>query len=177
MATENIVNTVRQHLFSSNDTQVFAVLDGASIPDLRMTLHHLRPEHVCLYRGELTDDIAEVAPYLVQLDEAEEFTNWLLTQGWGEHWGVFAAATGDLHAMRQHFRRFLTVYGPEHKPLLFRYYDPRVLQVYLPTCNAEELGTVFGPVVSFLCEDEDANLACRFRFVEGTLRQEKLKLS
>ena len=177
MATENIVQAVRHQLFSQNDTKVFAVLDGASIPDLRLTLHRSHPEHVCLYRGELTDDMAEVAPYLAQLEEDGEFTNWLLTQGWGEHWGVFALAAGDLHEMRQHFRRFLTVYGPENKPLLFRYYDPRVLRIYLPTCNSEELATVFGPVVSFLCEEEDANLALRFRVVAGALRQEKLKLA
>jgi hypothetical protein len=36
-----------------------------------------------------------------------------------------------------------------HKPcLLFRYYDPRVLRVYLPSCRPSELETVFGPVVS-----------------------------
>ena len=36
----------------------------------------------------------------------------------------------------------------------FRYYDPRVLRVYLPTCNARELQTVFGPVLRYLVEDE-----------------------
>jgi hypothetical protein len=177
MATENIVLAVSQRLFASKETQVFAVLDGASIPDLRMSLHRHQPEHVCLYRGELTDDMAEVAPYLVQLDEETEFTNWLLTQGWGEHWGIFALAAGSLQDMRQHFRRFLTVYGPENKPLLFRYYDPRVLRIYLPTCNTEELATVFGSVQSFFCEDEDPNAARRFRSAAGMLRQEKLKLT
>lgn len=177
MATENIVLALKQQLFGDQETNVFAVLDGASIPDLRMTLHRLQPEYECLYRGELTDDMAEVAPYVVQLEEESEFTNWLLTQGWGEHWGIFALANGDCHTMRQHFRRFLTVYGPENKPLLFRYYDPRVLRVYLPTCNAEELAVVFGPVVSFLCEEENPNVTLRFRSVGGALRQEKLKLS
>lgn len=175
MATENIVNALRQHLFTHSDTHVFAVLDGAAIPDLRMTLYRLHPEYVCLYRGELSDDIAEVAPYVVRLQEGDEFTHWLFTQGWGEHWGILALATGDVQDMRQHFRRILTVYGPENKPLLFRYYDPRVLRTYLPTCNAEELGTIFGPVTSFWCEEE-TTVALRFRSVDGALRQEKLKL-
>ncbi|MGE0822566.1 MAG: DUF4123 domain-containing protein [Candidatus Binatia bacterium] len=177
MATENIVFAVSERLFADGDMQVFAVLDGASIPDLRMNLYKLQPEHVCLYRGELEDDMAEVAPYLVRLEEDGEFTNWMLTQGWGEHWGIVAQTPSDLQALRQHFRRFLTVYGPENKPLLFRYYDPRVLRVYLPTCAAEELATVFGPVRSFLCEDEDPNTALRFRVVSGALRQEKIKLT
>ena len=177
MATENIVLAVKQRLFADQETNVFAVLDGASIPDLRMSLYQHQPEHVCLYRGELEDDIAEVAPYLVQLEKEADFTNWVLTQGWGEHWGIFALASEPLVEMRQHFRRFLTVYGPEHKPLVFRYYDPRVLRVYLPTCNAEELATVFGPVANFLCEDDDPTMVLRFRSAAGSLRQEKFKLA
>jgi hypothetical protein len=177
MATENIVSAVKQRLFADQETNVFAMLDGASIPDLRMSLHQHQPAHVCLYRGELADDMAEVAPYLVRLEEDTEFTDWVLTQGWGEHWGIFALAAEPLVEMRQHFRRFLTVYGPENKPLLFRYYDPRVLRVYLPTCNAEELAAVFGPAASFLCEDEDPTTALRYQLASGALRQEKLKLA
>jgi hypothetical protein len=121
--------------------------------------------------------MAEVAPYLVHLEASSEFTTWVLTQGWGEHWGIFAIASADLFEMRQHFRRFLTVYDANGKPLLFRYYDPRVLRVYLPTCNAEELATVFGPVLSFICEDESPNSALRFRSASGALQQVKLQLA
>src|SRR5581483_5883735 len=176
MATEKIVQAISQHLFEDKDSQVFTVLDGASVPDLRMSLYRHQPEHVCLYRGELAPDMAEVAPYLVRLESNSEFTNWVLTQGWGQHWGIVAIASADLFQMRQHFRRFLTVYDPKGKPLLFRYYDPRVLRVYLPTCNAEELATVFGPVLSFLCEDENPNAALRFQAVSGSLQHVKLQL-
>ncbi len=177
MATENIVQAVSQRLFAEKEAQAFAVLDGASIPDLRMSLHRHQPEHVCLYRGELAPDMAEVAPYLVRLELNSEFTNWVLTQGWGQHWGIFAIVPADMREMRQHFRRFLTVYDPNGKPLVFRYYDPRVLRVYLPTCNSEELTTVFGPVTSFILEDENPNTALRFRTAAGSLRQEKLQLA
>jgi len=36
--------------------------------------------------------------------------------------------------------------------LVFRYYDPRVLRVYLPTCSPSELRTVFGPIECFWAE-------------------------
>jgi hypothetical protein len=176
MATEKIVQAVRQQLFSEKGANVFAVLDGASVPDLRMSFHRRQPEHICLYRGELAPDMAEVAPYLVRLEANSEFTTWVITQGWGEHWGIFAVSAADLRAMRQHFRRFLTVQDANGKPLLFRYYDPRVLRVYLPTCNVEELATVFGPVVSYLLEDENPNAALRFRAASGSLQQVKLQL-
>ncbi|MFY2558205.1 hypothetical protein ACN469_11275, partial [Corallococcus terminator] len=50
-------------------------------------------------------------------------------------------------------------------------YDPRVLRTYLPTCNAEELRFVFGPIRSFLMEDEDGSMLLRF-----SLRDEELVL-
>ena len=54
-----------------------------------------------------------------------------------------------------HLRTFLKVYGPDLTPLYFRYYDPRVLRTYLPTCNEQEMRTVFGPVLRYIVEDED----------------------
>jgi len=165
---------IGQLLFSAEEGSVFAILDGAAVGDLLTPLYEHHPNFECLYRGELQPDIAEVVPYLVQLEPETEFTKWLLDQGWGNHWGIFVFADADLPTMRRHFRRFLTVHDPDGKPLYFRYYDPRVLRVYLPTCNASELRTGFGPVAWFLLEDEDLRAALRFRFYGTQLKQEKL---
>ena len=77
---------------------MFAVLDGASAPGLLDKLYGLSPAFCCLFKGELAPDMAEVAPYLVQLEPDSEFTNWVIGQGWGNHWGIFAATDGDLRA-------------------------------------------------------------------------------
>jgi hypothetical protein len=174
MTNDMTIQTVGDELFKNDELNVFAVLDGASIPDLLDQLYKQQPEHVCLYRGELEPDMAEVAPYLVRLDPDSDFTDWLIEKGWGQHWGIFALSNESLSAMRNHFRTFLIVYTPENKPVNFRYYDPRVMRLYLPTCNAEELATVFGPVEAFLLEGEDAKTALRFRSNSGVLQQEKL---
>lgn len=171
-----VTKALRRHLFSDDETSVFAVLDGASVPDLLDALYEHQPENECLYRGEIKPDIAEVAPYLVLLADDSAFTDWVLSEGWGNHWGIFAVAREELAAMRRHFRRYLIVHDPDGKPLYFRYYDPRVLRVYLPTCNAEELGTVFGPVECFLLEDEASQTALCFRINEGALVTERLPL-
>lgn len=176
ITSENIVESLSQYLFSEEEARVFAVLDGASIPDLLTNLDRCQPEYVCLYRGELEPDMEEVAPYLVQVEPGSEFAEWLVGQGWGKHWGVFAVSSEDLRAMRRHFRAFLIVHDNDGKPLYFRYYDPRVLRVYLPTCNAEELATVFGPVECYILEDEDSNAALRFSISSGSLRKEDLQL-
>lgn len=173
---ENKTKTIEEHLFAEDGMNVFAVLDGASIPGLLPELDRLKPECECLYRGELKPDIAEVAPYLVRLEPDSEFTAWTIAQGWGKHWGIFAITPADLRAMRRHFRTFLTVHDSNGKPLLFRYYDPRVLRTYLPTCEAQELKTMFGPVVAYLLEAEEPDTMLRFQSEAGSLREQKISL-
>jgi hypothetical protein len=156
--------------------KAYAVLDGAAVPGLLAKLY-AQPEYVCLYRGELAPDMAEVAPYLVRLEPDSEFADWVLEKGWGRHWGIFALSRADLRALRRHLRTFLIVHDPQGKPVYFRYYDPRVLRVYLPTCSAQELATVFGPVESYLLEDETPHKALRFELAAGDLRRRRLALT
>src|SRR5664279_628676 len=135
---ESLEKSLEAEIFADGAHTV-AVLDGASVPGLLEKLEQWRPEFVCLYRGELKPDLAEVAPYLVWLEPGTETTEWILSNGWGNHWGIFAIAEADLQAMRQHLRRLLTVYDENAKPLLFRFYDPRVLETYLPLCDGTQL--------------------------------------
>ena len=88
-----------------------------------------------------------------------------------------AESGADLHSLRQHFRGFLTVHDASGKPLLFRYYDPRVLRTYLPTCSGEELNTMFGPVDAYLMEDESGAALLRFRLKNGTLAKQVEQVS
>lgn len=170
-----ITETIKKHLFEQFDRNVYAVLDGASVPDLPQTLWDLEPENICLYRGELAPDMAQVAPYLVRIEPNSPFTEWVLTKGWGNHWGLFAVTPeeADLRTMRLHFRKFLRVKGPDNKPLYFRYYDPRVLRVYLPTCNKEELKVIFGPILQYILEGEDPATILRCSTEDEKLRTQK----
>ena len=92
----------------------------------------------------------------------DPFTEWILNSGWGKSWGIFVQSEASLSELQRHFRKFLMVYDEDGNPLYFRFYDPRVLRVYLPTCNAGEIKTVFGPVGSYVLEDEDPSVFLRF---------------
>lgn len=155
------IEQIHEHLFSGHETRVYAILDGASIRNLLQTLEENQADYVCLYRGELDPELAETAPYLIMLAPNTALTEWVLN-GFGAHWGVFAVSKSDMREMRKHFRKFLMVYDPDGKPLYFRYYDPRVLRTYLPTCNREETQTVFGPVVTYFMEGEQDGILLRF---------------
>jgi hypothetical protein len=167
------VQHISRYLFVGGNLNVFAVLDGASIPDLRSTLHALKPEHVCLYRGDLDPDLAQVAPYLVQLEPDSEFTERLVFDGWGKHWGIFVRSTAGLSAIRRHLRSLLIVNDTDGRPLIFRYYDPRVLRVFLPTCDEAQLAALFGPIDSVLLENEVGDQLLRYRVLNNVLKREQ----
>lgn len=160
---------VAEYLFRPDGLHAYAVLDGASVPDLPLRLWEHEPEHVCLYRGELEPDLAETAPYLVRLEPASPFTRWVLVEGWGEHWGIFVRAGVDLQKLRNRFRRFLIVRSEEGAPLYFAFYDPRVLRIFLPTCDAGQLEEMFEDLSEYLAEAEDPGEGHVFAFASGNL--------
>ena len=132
----------------------YAILDGAACPELLAKLEETQPDYCCLYAGELEPDVEEVAPYLVPLVADDSFTEWLLDSIGNKPWGIFCRAPSTLRELRKHFRKFLIVKGPEGNNLYFRYYDPRVLTTFIPTCDPDQLAEVFNPVVSYLAITE-----------------------
>ena len=152
-----------RQLFANPAHQVYAVLDGASNPALLGRLQREQPEFICLYRGELAPDLAECAPYLVRLEQGTPFAQWIITNSLGKHWGIFVLSRADLRELRQHFRKFNMVYDPEgNRPLLFRYYDPRVLRIFLPSCDKKQQAEFFGPVDAYFAETEGGESHIRF---------------
>lgn len=159
------IEKLNQYLFSKA-TRVYAVLDGASVPDLPTRLYEMQPPRYCLFTGNLEPDMTEVAPYLVRLYPQTPFTDWLLKEFWGKHWGIFVHSRRSLKEMRKHFRSLITVYDEKGDPMIFRFYDPRVLRRYLPTCNQGELKVLFGDVESFFVESEDNEKLMNFHLAE-----------
>jgi hypothetical protein len=157
------IASILEHLFADVDANVYAVIDGANCPDLLDRLYDLRPEFTCLHSGDLAPDMAEVAPYLVRLILASPFTHWLVQDGWHRSWCIYLVSPTNLRTMRRHLRTLLMVYDPDGKPVYFRFYDPRVMRVYLPTCTAEEVAKVFGPIKVLLAEGEEPLVVVRFQ--------------
>jgi pSer/pThr/pTyr-binding forkhead associated (FHA) protein len=141
---------------------LYAILDASRDPVIIDKICTLRPEFDSLYRGRAEQTLWEVAPYLVRIEPGSEFCQWLFGEGWGKAWGIFAVSSADLAQMHRHFRKFLLVRGPKNEKLYFRYYDPRVFRVYLPTCNRQEMATIFGTISSYVMEGEDSSLVMTF---------------
>jgi hypothetical protein len=141
-------------LADESSAQVYALIDGARDERIAPALRASGAAARCLFDGDLHPELAAAAPYLVSLTADSSFTATFVAEGWAHAWGVPLTAAAGLDELRRHFRRFLRVADEAGRPLLFRYYDPRVLRVYLPTCSASELDLVFGPVESYFIADE-----------------------
>ncbi len=169
--------TLRRHLFGETDSSVYAVLDGAAIPDLLEMFEEYEPVRVCLLRGMEDPELAETAPYLVQLEVDTPFTEKVLADGFGEHWGIFVIVPEETPflELRKHFRELVRVCLPDGDITLFRFYDPRVCNVFLPTCDQEQLREFFGPVGRYLAENksasEDPSELIEYSFEKGELRK------
>ena len=174
MADDKISATELTQLWENPDRHAFAVLDGASIPTLLDKLYgEDGPNFECLYRGDLEPDMAECAPYIAEVERDTDFADWLIGTGWGNHWGIFAVSEAEMKDVRLHFRKLNMVYGPDGRPLLFRYYDPRVLRIFAPTCSGGDLKKLFGPVERFVMEAPEPRQGISLALAGGDLVQQR----
>jgi hypothetical protein len=151
-----------------------AIIDAARIFGELDTAQKLQTNFLSLYKGESEELLSAVAPYLFHFQPDSEFGKWLLEKGWGNSWGLFVDTDVSMEELQKHFRKFLMVKTEEEEELYFRFYDPRVLRVFLPTCDVEQLKDFFGPVKYYGMEDEEPEYALRFTFVNNKLVTERI---
>lgn len=141
---------------------LYALLDAACEPSVLKVLFESKERYQSLFDGPQGAQLAHFAPYLVRLPAESPFISTLVEHGWGKNWGVYLTCQEPLEALWRHFRQFLMVKLPDRRQVYFRYYDPRVLRLYLPTCTAEEISLIFGPVNYYLMEDKKPDVLLRF---------------
>lgn len=159
---------IRRFLFDQN-TRLYCVLDGVMVKNLPIKLRESQVPHHCILTGELTPDVVHAAPYLAYLSPDSKFADAVLSEAFGKSYGIFFHSRRSLLEMRRHFRSLHEAYDERGNPLKFRYYDPRVLRAFLPTCNAGELKTLFGDVDQFFIESNEVGGVVRYRVSDGKL--------
>jgi hypothetical protein len=157
---------------------VFALLDAARDDGILPLLRRYREPFRNLYDGESAERLENLAPYLLSVSRDSKLLAELVHQGWGKSWGVYLTCDLGLPEVRKHLRHFLIVDGGEDMKLYFRFYDPRVLRSFLPGFTAEEAARFFGPIRSYVLEDEDPQSLIRCLPAPGAAAKvEKLTLT
>jgi len=159
-------------LLRGQGPRLYALLDAARDERIVELLELSELRHESLYDGEQADVVADWGPWLVELPPDAALLEELVAEGWGESWGVYLTSSRRFNAVRRHFRQFLVVRTEQEKPLLFRFYDPRVLRVFLPICTARQTSLLFSDVQSFLLADEEPATLLRFTAGQTPVKEE-----
>lgn len=172
MSRDELVS-LKRHIWpadAARAVRIYAVLDCARNSSIYDLISRSYREKSCLFAGNLHPEIERAAPFLLELHATDSVTDEILHRGWNDAWGVLVQSESSFHTLRRHLRTFLRVRTDSGKVLLFRYYDPRVLNIYLPTCLPEELALLFGDKISaaFTCSADTLNV-WRYHVQNGTL--------
>jgi hypothetical protein len=134
---------------------LYAILDAARDRRILELCRESVEEYRSLYDGVEGETMAHVAPYLVRLPAGSRLLAALVREGWGQRWGVYLTCGLPFTEVRRQLRRFLMVEMEEsHERLYFRFYDPRTLATFLPSCSPRQAEEFFGGAEAFFFEGE-----------------------
>jgi len=126
--------------------QTYAILDAAKVVNLPELLGNSGLEHQCMFKGTAYDDLKNVAPWIVRLEEGNDFTRRLFTgpEGinglWNSAPGVYVRSRQDLVGVQGHFRKFARIKMPEKGWVFFRYFDVVVLEAIIKSDESLRCG-------------------------------------
>ncbi|MET0357765.1 MAG: DUF4123 domain-containing protein [Cellvibrio sp.] len=113
-----------------------AAHDARIFPALEKSWH----TRACLFsEDQVSSAIKSAAPFLVKIKKIDEFMVWCMQEGFNKHWMIFFTSP-EIHVseIKLHFKRFSQAYGPDGKQYFFRYYDPRVLPIFLAAAGGRD---------------------------------------
>lgn len=129
--------------------RVYGVIDAAQDIDFVADLKARGYQLTSLFVGPDAWQLLGVAPYLfVANPNAEALADW--DQRFAASIGVLIVSSAPVEQVFAHLRSIFIVQDESGGEFFFRFYDPRVLKTYLPTCTNDELSTVFGPIDAFI---------------------------
>lgn len=164
-------------LLAAEPEPLFAVLDAARDRRVRRMLRAASEEQASLYEGGRAKVLEEFAPHLVRLPAGSPLLPILVHEGWGNSFGVYITSRLPFTELRRHLRRFLVVREEEtREELYFRFYDPRVLRVFLPSSPPAQAAEIFGGIGAFLLEDADPGVLLRLSHDGRELRRDAVRL-
>lgn len=138
----------------------YILLDGALWQEDMDPARQAGASYRSLYRGKPAEELGSVAPYLFLLSGNKSFEEWVnnRVQRDPESRRVLRLeSTLDIDELRRHLRRFLRVKTEDGKWLLFRLYDPYVINCVIPNLSDVQFNSLFQGIACIITEDGRIN--------------------
>lgn len=146
---------IRKQLRLEPGERLYTVVDACQDAELAFvaeTQFHL-PIRM-LFQGDAAQYMRDVAPYFIPIDPASEYLDrWAAS--WGKNAGILLTSSAGPQTVFRHLRDIFVVKDEEGQEYFFRYYDPRVLRTFLPTCTPEQAAEFFGPIRGVLLKGNE----------------------
>ncbi|MCD4732573.1 MAG: DUF4123 domain-containing protein [Bacteroidales bacterium] len=136
------------------ECHLFGIVDSARNDEVFRYLVTGDVQYKSLFEDTMDVQSYGVSGFLVECKKESPLFRWMTTEAWGDSCCIYFTSKSSFDDLFSHFRKFNRVYLEGDDVVLFRFYDPRVLQTYLPTCNRVEIETFFGEVNSFFTESD-----------------------
>lgn len=155
-------NVLESHLFSSKLT-AYAVVDSAMSNEIHIMIQTDALDYRCLYEGKEADLLEEAAPYLVQIEQGDYLTGWLLENVYKKNAISFIKTEADIEQLANHLRQYAKIQAVSHGDdgkltkqwAFFAFYDPRVFPRFIKGNTAEQSAEFFEGIDQYICENAD----------------------
>lgn len=145
------------------DCHLYGIVDSARNDEVFRYLVTGDVRYKSLFEDTMDVQSYGVSGFLVECKKESPLFQWMTTDAWGDNSSIFFTSKASFEDLFSHFQKFNRVYLEGDDVVLFRYYDPRVLRNYLPTCNQVEIETFFGEVGSFFAESDTPEVIYVFK--------------
>jgi len=162
------INWISGNETANDSISLFYFLDSARNPEIFQHIKKHKCEKNILYSEENARELIDVAPYLINCNTNPLLAEWLLQEK-GNSYGYFFESSASIEQLINHFKKFIFACDEKGRHYFFRFYDPRVIRIYLPTCSKDELMNFFGLVSRFIVEKESSENIDLFYMNNGQL--------
>lgn len=130
-------------------TRAYLLLDSNQIPDLYARLFQLAPKAVphALYLTTRYADLANIGPVLVAVEPTSTLAKTFIEE-WQARAGIWLETEANEAELIAHLRSLVHVQLEGEVSAFFRFYDPRIIRLWLADLPDTERDRLMGPVRS-----------------------------
>jgi len=176
------IKAFKSLLFNNDNLKTYAIADSVREPELQTKLLLSGLNTVDLWHSAISEDVFDVPLYLIELDEANNFVDWLIEKQ-DKKVATYFQSFYELEELQQYYSEFtypqIGLSNGDYQKGIFGFYDPQVLPYYIKTLysqeKAEEFFTAASVWYSPKIEDEN-KIYIAYRNKESAIEEDILDL-